>query len=375
MPIKVSRQKLSNALSWVSRALPSRPSNPSLAGIKISVKDGTLTASAFDYEQSTAAVLDVSGDDMEVLVSGRLINDLVKASAGDTVELETEGANKLHMKAGKSKFVLPLMPLNEFPDLPAVPEKFGTVAGNKFSEAIQEVVVASGNDATLTVLTGIHVTVDPERKKISFAATDRYRLAALEIDYLPEEGQNKEKLVFLVPGRLLDTYGKAFDSETLIGLHHGGENNSLFGISGEGKVGTTRLLDGQFPKYDTLIPTEFTAAAVVSTNELIAAVKRVTLVASSKSQSVKLVLTENNLNVSVGEGGSAIGQYASEDIDVEYEGEEFTVMFNPGYLMDGLSALPSSEAKINLVVQTKPVLLTDATGESQYKYLLMPVRS
>jgi len=371
--VQVSRIALTNTLSWVARALPTRSATPILSGIHITVKEGVLRASAFDYEQSASGTLPVTGDNLDVIVNGRLFADVVRSLGGQDVKLElSEDENRLVVESGRSVFGLPLMPLSEYPDLPDVPPELGTVAGSSFCEAIKEVAIATGNDTSVPVLTSVLMIADPEKGTLTMAATDRYRLGFTTITYTPAEGVS-EKKTFLIPAKALESYAKSFTDLETVTMHHGGDKNSLFGVTGDQNTATTRLFDGQFPNYEPLIPTSFFAIVDVPKDDLIAAVKRVILV-TDRSQAVKFTFEEGAVVLSAGSILSS-AQSATETVEIDYTSEELVISFNPAFLLDGLANINTDNVRFRLVAAQKPALLSTTNDDDKYKYLLMPTRA
>lgn len=374
MAAQMSRSEFANILMWVSRALPARPTTPALAGIRLVIKDGVLTASAFDYEQSTAGTLPVTGPDMEGLVSGRLLTDVIKSLAGQDVTMDiTADGSRLTLESGRSRFALPLMSTADYPDLPAVPAALGTVTGSVLADAVRCTTAAAGTDNALPVLTAISVHANPSTGILTLAATDRYRLATTKLSYTPAEDLTEE-MTFLIPAKVLESYTKAFADADQITVHHGGDTNALFGVTGENRTATTRLLDGQFPAYEPLIPTTFAATAVVDRVDLIGAVRRVMLVAE-RTQALRLVFDTGTLDITFGDAKTA-NQSAAENIECDFTGdEEMAISFNPAYLIDGLAHISTETVNIGLVAPGKPALLTADSPTDVYRYLLMPTRA
>jgi DNA polymerase-3 subunit beta len=182
--------------------------------------------------------------------------------------------------------------------------------------------------------------------------------------------------IALVPARTLaDTAKSLADVEdVVVALSSGGAGEGLIGFEGHGRRTTTRLLDGEFPKYRSLLPTESAAIATVDTASLIDSVKRVALVAE-KNTPVKLTFEGSELTLRAGTGEDA---KAEEVIESTLEGDDIDIAFNPAYLLDGLAALGSSLTRFSFTNSNRPAVLTgvddDGASQDDYKYLLMPVR-
>ncbi|MEI6363332.1 MAG: DNA polymerase III subunit beta [Actinomycetes bacterium] len=372
MKLRVERDVLAESVAWAARTLPSRPSLPVLAGLVLTAGDGGLTLSSFDHEVS--ARVEVAADvttEGTTLVSGRLLADIARALPPQPVQLETEGT-RLLITCGRSSFTLPTLPVEDYPQLPVMPTASGTVPGSIFAAAVSQVAIAAGRDDTLPTLTGIRMEI--EGPNITLAATDRYRLAVREFIWTPQSSSVSNTA--LVPARTLaDTAKSLADADAVvIALAAGGAGEGLIGFEGHGRRTTTRLLDGEFPKYRSLLPSESAAIATVDTATLIDAVKRVALVAE-RNTPVRLAFEGSELTLRAGTGDDA---QAVEVLESALEGDEIDIAFNPAYLLDGLAAIGSVVTRFSFTQATRPAVLTgvddDGAENDAYRYLLMPVR-
>jgi DNA polymerase-3 subunit beta len=374
---RVERDVLADAVAWAARSLPARPPVPVLAGLMLDASESTggLVLSSFDYEVS--ARVEISADISEpgvALVSGRLLADISRSLPDRPVDVVTD-ASKVVLTCGSSRFTLLTLPVEDYPALPAMPGASGSLRGDSFAAAVAQVSVAAGRDDTLPVLTGVRLEIEGE--KITMAATDRYRLAVRDLAWTPE--QTGLSVVALVPARTLSETAKSLagaDKVTVaLASATGGAGEGLVGFEGAGRRTTSRLLDGEFPKYRSLLPAESQGVATVGTEALIESVRRVALVAE-RNTPIRLSFTGGELTLEAGTGDEA---QASESLDARLEGDDISIAFNPGYLLDGLGALATAHAELRFTVPTRPAVLAgkaeaDAVAGDDYRYLLMPVR-
>ncbi|NED08402.1 DNA polymerase III subunit beta [Streptomyces sp. SID6648] len=373
MKIRVERDVLAEAVAWVARSLPARPPAPVLAGLLLKAEDGALSFSSFDYEVSARVSVDAEIDeDGTVLVSGRLLADICRALPSRPVEISTDGV-RATVVCGSSRFTLHTLPVEEYPALPQMPTATGTVPGEVFASAAAQVAIAAGRDDTLPVLTGVRIEIEGDT--VTLASTDRYRFAVREFLWKPENAD--ASAVALVPAKtLLDTAKALTSGDTVtLALSGSGAGEGLIGFEGAGRRTTTRLLEGDLPKYRTLFPTEFNSVAVIETAPFVEAVKRVALVAE-RNTPVRLSFEQGVLIL---EAGSSDDAQAVERVDAVLEGDDISIAFNPTFLLDGLSAIDSPVAQLSFTTSTKPALLSgrpavDAEADDAYKYLIMPVR-
>jgi DNA polymerase-3 subunit beta len=376
MKIRVERDGLADAVAWVARSLPSRPSIPVLGGVLIDAGgDGVssgeaLTVAGFDYEVS--ATVDVPATiaaEGRALVSGRLLADITKALPAQPVEISVDGS-RVTITCGSAKFSLPTMPVEDYPQLPTMPQRAGEVAGEVFGQAVGQVAIAAGRDDTLPMLTGVRLEIADD--KLTLVATDRFRLAMREFAWT--SGGDVSGTSVLVPARTLAEAAKTLGTSgnsVEISLASG---DGLLGLAGSGRRATTRLLDAEFPKYRQLLPSEHTSAAIIAVSSLVDAIKRVSLVAERGTQ-VRLEFADSMLRLSA--GGDDEGS-AEEELVVDYTGEPVTIAFNPGYLLDGLGALHTEKAHLSFTTPNRPALVKPVGEDGEvapgYLYLLMPVR-
>ncbi|WP_066947173.1 DNA polymerase III subunit beta [Streptomyces lushanensis] len=373
MKIRVERDVLAEAVAWVARSLPARPPAPVLAGLLLRAEDGALSFSSFDYEVSARVSVDAEvEEDGTVLVSGRLLADICRALPNRPVEISTDGV-RATVVCGSSRFTLHTLPVDEYPALPQMPTATGTVPGEVFASAAAQVAIAAGRDDTLPVLTGVRIEIEGDT--VTLASTDRYRFAVREFLWKPESPEISA--VALVPAKtLLDTAKALTNGDTVtLALSGSGAGEGLIGFEGAGRRTTTRLLEGDLPKYRTLFPTEFNSVAVIETAPFVEAVKRVALVAE-RNTPVRLSFEQGVLIL---EAGSSDDAQAVERVDAQLEGDDISIAFNPTFLLDGLSAIDSPVAQLAFTTSTKPALLSgrpavDAEANEAYKYLIMPVR-
>ncbi|MER6995371.1 DNA polymerase III subunit beta [Streptomyces sp. NPDC000410] len=373
MKIRVERDVLAEAVAWVARSLPARPPAPVLAGLLLKAEDGALSFSSFDYEVSAKVSVEAEvEEDGTVLVSGRLLADICRALPNRPVEISTDGV-RATVVCGSSRFTLHTLPVEEYPALPQMPTATGTVPGEVFASAAAQVAIAAGRDDTLPVLTGVRIEIEGDT--VTLASTDRYRFAVREFLWKPESPD--ASAVALVPAKtLLDTAKALTSGDTVtLALSGSGAGEGLIGFEGAGRRTTTRLLEGDLPKYRTLFPTEFNSVAVIETAPFVEAVKRVALVAE-RNTPVRLTFEQGVLIL---EAGSSDDAQAVERVDARLEGDDISIAFNPTFLLDGLSAIDSPVAQLSFTTSTKPALLSgkpavDAEADEAYKYLIMPVR-
>jgi DNA polymerase-3 subunit beta len=374
MKFRVERDALADAVAWAARSLSARPTIPVLAGLLLEVTETTLSVSGFDLEASTQVDVEVATSTPgTALVSGRLLADISRALPPHPVDVALDGA-RLTIACGSARFTLPTMPVEDYPKLPQMPTTAGTVDAGVFASAVAQVAVAAGRDDTLPMLTGVRLEIDGE--KLTFAATDKYRLAVRELTWNPGDAAEAEAQV-VVPARTLADAAKSLagsDELTIALSASAGAGDGIIGFTGttggRASRATTRLLDPQFPPYRSLLPTDWASTAEVEVAPFVDAVKRVALLAD-RSTPVRLEFGDGA--VSLNAGGDDEGR-AEEQLEVQFEGEPITIAFNATFLLDGLGVLDTSTARLLFPSSNKPTVLRPANSDDEYYYLIMPMR-
>jgi DNA polymerase-3 subunit beta len=375
--IVLERDVLADAVAWTARALPSRPTVPVLAGIQMRA-GAELTFSSFDYDVSAQATVPVTAVEEEgsALVSGRLLAEISRSLPARPVTITADpGSGRAVLTCGSATFNLLTMPEEEYPSLPEMPPAAGSVGSDAFATAVSQSAIAAGRDDTLPALTGVRIEIEGDT--LTLISTDRYRLAVRELRWNPQRGD--QSAAVLVPARALSETARALTAgaEVSIALALPGEDgqggDGMIGFEGAGRRTTTRLLGGEFPRYQALLPTNLQITAELSTSVLTEAVKRVALVAE-RNTAVRLSFSSGQLMLEAGTGDEA---QAQEILEASFEGDDLSIAFNPQYLLDGLAAIDSDIARISFTEPGKPALITGKPGPDgapDYRYLLMPIR-
>lgn len=375
MKATIEKAALLDAVGWAARSLPSRPSVPVLAGLKLTAAGDALTVEGFDYEVSSqTSVTATVAEPGVTLVSGRLLAEIAKALPNKPVQLSTVGAS-VELTCGSARFTLPTMPVEDYPTLPDLPATVGTVDAAAFVGAVAQVAIAAGRDESLPMMTGVRVELSGNT--LALLATDRYRLALREIVW--DAADPDATANALIPAKTLMEAAKQLGNGGPVTVSLSGDPmQGLVGFSAGGKRTTSRLLDGaNYPPVRTLFPEpdKITRTALVNVAALREVVGRVALVAE-RTTPVRLSFTADGLTV---EAGGTEDARASERMDVaSFVGEPLTIAFNPQYLLDGLIALGTPAAHIAFMDGFKPAVLSPADGDGKptdsYRYLIMPIR-
>ncbi|STC69208.1 DNA polymerase III subunit beta [Corynebacterium pilosum] len=384
---RVHKDDLSDAVAWVARSLPTKNTQPILRAVVITADDNGLEFAGFDYEVSSrvriAAEVDQPG---RIAVAGKLMADIVGLMPAKPVEAHVDNS-RLLLQGGQSHFELPLMPLDDYPQLPTLPETTGTVNPSEFVNAVTQVASAAGKDDTLPMLTGVHIEVTGSN--VQLAATDRFRLAMRTMQWNPVSPDVKADL--LVPAKTLLDNARTLDTqlddpvEIAVGTGDSVGSDGLFGLHSANRETTTRMLDADFPNIQPLLPKTHTSMASVEIAPLLDAIRRVSLVADRNAQ-LRMEFRSGELTLYA--SGADSGE-AHESLPCAFNGQdELIIAFNSGYLRDGLNVIRTDRAVFGFTEPSRPAIMipepeempeADADGtfptpETEFTYLLMPVR-
>ena len=364
MKLSIARSELLEALNVVSKGMSARSTLPILSGIYIEATDGKIVFQATDLEvsvrHSSPALIEEEG---RTVVPGKLLSDIVRSLPEAAVTLELD-KDVVSVRCQQSAFTVRTLNPADFPRFPELTiEKSVTLPADTLASMVRKVAKAVSRDETRAVLTGVLFVI--EGASIRLVATDSYRLAM--VDRLLEEPVG-EDIEAVVPGRALDEATKLASSGDSVRM--GVSQNQVVFEFGETTF-VTRRVEGSFPNYKALIPKESETIVEVSTEELLAAVKRVSLLALHNTP-LKLSVLSEDQTLSLSATTQDVGD-ASEDLMVKVEGKAVEIAFNHAFLVDGLVSVPTDTVRIDIQSSLKPGLLKSA-GEEDFLYLLMPVR-
>lgn len=383
MKIRVERDTLADAVAWVARSLPNRPTAPILAGLLMNASGDEVTLSSFDSTTSAQVTMPAEvTDEGTVLVSGRLLNEIARSLPNKPVKMVSDHT-QVELVCGSARFSLQTLPVEEYPTLPEMPTQTGLVDASVFEKSVSQVVIAAGRDELLNVFTGVRVEINGDQ--LSLLATDRYRMALKELTWQPSSPDIEGAV--LVPGRVLADTAKSLTSGKTVTVSLStteSEGEGLVGFTGEGAKGrreaTTRLLNQAFPKVRHLMDVVGTVTVRVSTADLLAAVKRVSLVAE-RNTPLRMLIDDDHISLEAATGDQA---HASEAIEAQVDvvGEEKSIEaagFNPHYLLDALGALDAPYAHFSFTAPGKPCLITglatiDGDQLFDYRHVIMLMR-
>jgi DNA polymerase-3 subunit beta len=368
--LSVMQENLARGLSVVSRAVSSRSTLPVLANVLLRTEDAGLKLTATNLEIGiTYWVPGKIETDGATTVPARLLTDLVSSLPGsERVDLELQGADTLHLRCGRFATHVKGIDADEFPTIQTAGERPTTRVSQKvMKHALEEVIFAAASDEARPILTGVLAKF--EGSKLTLAAADNYRIAVRTIDILdPVEAAS-----VVIPARALAELARILtDTDDPVELVLAqARNQVLFHLEGVDLV--SRLIDGQFPNYQTVLPATHATRAELDREELLRAVRPAALIASSSANIVKLqVGGEDGVGVVV-TATADVGDYTG-DVEAAIEGDATTIAFNARYLNDVLSNVQADRFALELNGPLSPGVFRPV-GDDGYVHVVMPVRT
>ena len=376
MNVSVMQENLARGLQTVSRAVSSRATLPVLANVLLKTQDAGLKLTATNLEIGISSWVPgkVEGEG-EITVPAKLITDLVASLPNQRIDLELSVKDRtLKLTCGGSRASIKGIEADEFPVVAAIGEAPTTaVASRSLREALTEVVFAAASDESRPILTGVLTRFAGET--VTLAAADNYRIA---VRTLTVERPVGGELTIVVPAR---SYAELIrilpDSDDPIEVTvTPNRSQVLFHVEGTDLV--SRLIEGQFPNYEPVVPKRdaWTARAVVDREAFLAGTRRASIFARDSANIVKVEVGGDGSDGS----GIAITAHAADvgdnadSLEAAVEGSPTTIAFNARYLIDVLANLGSDEAALELSGPLAPGVVR-GVGKDDYVHVIMPVRT
>ena len=367
--LSVMQENLARGLSVVSRAVSSRSTLPVLANVLLRTEDAGLKLTATNLEIGiTYWVPGKIETDGATTVPARLLSDLVSSLPGsEKVDLELQGTDTLHLRCGRFATHVKGIDADEFPTIQTAGERPTTRISQKvLKRALDETTFAAASDEARPILTGILARFEGSR--LTLAAADNYRIAVRTIDILDAV----EAVSVVIPARALAELSRILsDTDDPVELVLAqARNQVLFHLDGVDLV--SRLIDGQFPNYQQVLPASHASRAEFDREELLRAVRPAALIASSSANIVKLQVGGDGAGLTVS-ATAEVGDYTG-DVEGTVEGDETTIAFNARYLADVLGNVGADRFSLELNGPLSPGVFRPV-GDGDYVHVVMPVRT
>lgn len=371
MKVSCNRRVLHEALQHVSRVVSGRTTLPILSNLLLEAQGARLRVVAYDMEIGAQSALDIeTAEEGALTVPARVLGDVVASLPDATVEMRTEERSVLGLTCGRSQYTIHGLPAEEFPALPEVEEGVSFETSQAaMRDLIRATIFAASADEARAILTGVLLIRDGEAVKM--VATDSYRLAVKTAHaHGAKAAGDGEKWQAIIPARALQELNRMLEpgeEEPLVGIR-ASDQQIAFSVGSYMLV--SRLIEGQFPNYERVIPAEVTRSTQVSREDLLAAIKRAAIVA--RAEASKLVFrAQGGVLTIIGESGD-VGR-AHEELPATVEGDDIEIAFNAEYLTDVLGVMEGETVTWQFTGPLSSGLLKPS-DDPDYLYVVMPMQ-
>lgn len=364
MKITCAREKLTEAVLNVQRAVSAKSAIPALEGILLKAKEGSVFLCGYDLELGMTTEIPASVTETgSVVLSAKLFGEIVRRLPDDGVHITTDDKNLCTIESGQSSFSIAGIPAAEYPELPAVQNATQVeVPCDILKSMIHQTIFAVAETDAKPIHTG--TLFELSDGKLRLVSVDGYRLALRE----EQVGYTGEELSFVVPGKTLQEVGKLLAEDDSPCSLQVGARHILFTIDRYTVI--SRLLEGEFLDYRAAIPQSSSTEVVLKTRDLMDSVERVSLLIADRLKSpVRCVFEEEGIRLSC---FTSMGR-ASDHCPARLQGEELEMGFNNRYLLDALRNTEGDEVKLQISGALSPMRVVPMEGDS-FLFLVLPVR-
>jgi DNA polymerase-3 subunit beta len=365
MELTASQDVLVKGLQKIQGIVERKNTLPILSHFLLTAQMDGVIIHATDLELGYRGSLDATVNKPgTVAMPARKTYDILRElPAGVQVSLSVENQGWVRLVAGSAAFKVPCLPAEEYPALPHIEDaEYSVLDGNVLEEMIRKTVFATSHDETRYTLSGVLFICN--ETETTMVATDGHRLA-----HIRRPISLGTSLRLIVPRKALDEVGRfASDSDSQeVGL--ASLENHLVFRRGQAVL-VTRLIEGQFPDYEGVIPKEFTRHATLDHERLLRALRRVSLLSNEKTKPVRVEFEPDSLTLrsNTPEMGEAV-----EQIPAEYDGEAMVMGFNARYMLEAMAVIDDEQVTLELNDPLSPGVMRP-TGDAEYFYVIMPMR-
>lgn len=368
MKLSISRDALADGLATVAAAVPRKSTLPVLANLLVEAGPHGLRLTATDLDTTVITTVPADVDTAgAVTVPARKLVEIVKSLPDDAVvrlSLPAGSDTRVSLESGRARFRLQGLPVAEFPAIPQVTfaDAWG-VGADAVRQLIDHVAFAASSEAARPILNGVLWELRADR--ISMVATNGHRLAKMD---LPATGAAKADLI--LPTSALEHIARAFDADVEIEMVRA--DNRIAFRSADTLI-VSRLIEGPYPNYAQVLPKGNDRAATVDRLALLAALKRMSVVASDQTRRIRLSFSRSEVKLQVQTPDVGEGQ---ERVAIGYEGDPLEIGFNASYLMEILKHQPTEQVRLTFLTPERPVTVEPVgwSNPATYTVVLMPLR-
>jgi DNA polymerase-3 subunit beta len=362
MKFSLSKEKLLEGLQTVQNVVSTRTTLPILSNVLLQAGEGTLRFTTTDLDVGIRASVEAAVEKIgATTLPARRLATIARELPSNEITIEVDTKNVATIRSGPSFFKILGLPEEEFPPLPKFENaKNFTIRQKDLRDGLKKTAYAISTDETRYVLNGILCSF--KDSKLTLVATDGRRLALVDIEL---EFPRSHETEIIIPTKAVSELQRLLTDEGDLKLSIG-ENQVAFEVNGAFLV--SKMIEGNYPNYRQVIPGETKERVTLERVLFLDAVHRVSLLASEKSNSVKLVFTKNNLEIAA--NTPEVGE-ARESLAVPYKGRDFSIAFNPEFLMAPLKNLTTDEVFLDLIDEMSPGVIKI---QGPFLYVIMPMR-
>jgi DNA polymerase-3 subunit beta len=362
MKFSATKEKLLEGLQQVQNVVSTRTTLPILSNVLLQAKGGEVRLTTTDLDVGVRGAFEASVEkDGATTLPARRLFTIIRELPSSEVSIEVDGKNAASIRSGQSFFKILGLPEEEFPPLPKFENaKTVTIPQKALRDGLRKTSYAISTDETRYVLNGLLFSF--KENKLTLVATDGRRLAMVDIEL---EFPKSHEADIIVPTKAVTELGRLLteDGEVKVSV---GSGQIAFELNNTLLV--SKLIEGNYPNYKQVIPTETKERVTLERETFLNSLRRVSLLASDKSNSIKLNFSKNNIDITA--NTPEVGE-AKESLPVSYKGRDFSIAFNPEFLMAPLRALAEDEVFLDLIDEMSPGVLKIQTP---FLYVLMPMR-
>lgn len=378
MQVSVQREKLSSAVSHVSKAVSSRTTIPILTGIKLKADAEGLTLTASDSDISIEVLIPLEeGEEWgvtvhqpgSVVLTSRIFSEIVRKLPGNEIHLQVDDRLVTNIRSGQAEFTINGMDASEFPQLPQLEEdRVFSVTSDLLKNMIRQTGFAVSTSEMRPILTGIMWTL--EKGQLKFVATDSHRLASRTAMVECMEELSFHNVV--VPGKSCSELVKILDDDqTLVDIVVAA--NQIL-VKADHILFYSRLLEGTYPDTTRIIPQSSKTDIVVNTKEFLQSIERASLLSREGKTNVVRLATLPDGNVEITSNAPEIGRVTETIMPSSMNGEDLKISFNAKYMMDALRSIDSAEIRTSFSGPMSPFVIRP-TDHDWMLHLILPVRT
>jgi len=362
MKLSVSKEKLLEGLQTVQNVVSTRTTLPILSNVLLEAADGQLSLTTTDLDVGMRGAIEATVEKPgAATLPARRLFTIIRELPSAEISLEVDSKSVATIRCGPSYFKILGLPQEEFPPLPKFEgAKTFTLRQKDLKDGLRKTAYAISTDETRYVLNGILFSF--KDNKLTLVATDGRRLALVDVEL---EFPRSHEVDLILPTKAVTELSRLVSDEGDIKMSVS-DNQVAFEV--DGTLLVSKLIEGNYPNYRQVIPPEAKERITLERESFLNTVHRVSLLSSEKSNSVKLVFSKNNIDIIA--NTPEVGE-ARESLPVSYKGREFSVAFNPEFLMAPLRALPNDEVFLDLIDEMSPGVIK---VQSPFLYVLMPMR-